>query len=93
MALYCGMDLHSRDCWPAILDEGLEVVREAKVKNELEALLHVLEPYREDLAGKAVESTFNWYSLVDGLADAGYRMHLTNTWAELWVPGFRNLES
>jgi transposase len=28
-----------------------------------------------------VESTFNWYWLVDGLADAGYRIHLANTWA------------
>jgi len=81
MALYCGIDLHSRDCWLAILDEGLEVVREEKVGNDLEALLHILEPYHQDLVGIAVESTFNWYWLVDGLADAGYRMHLTNTWA------------
>ena len=81
MALYCGIDLHSRDCWLAIVDDGLEVVREAKVGNDLPTLLHVLEPYCEDLAGVAVESTFNWYWLVDGLAEAGYRMHLTNTWA------------
>ena len=47
----------------------------------MEALLEVLEPYREDMKGVAVESTFNWYWLVDGLADAGYQMHLTNTWA------------
>ncbi len=25
-----------------------------------------------------VESTFNWYWLVDGLMDAGYRLHLAN---------------
>ena len=81
MALYCGIDLHSRDCWLAILDEGLKVVQEAKVGNDLEALLQVLEPFREDMKGVAVESTFNWYWLVDGLADAGYQMHLTNTWA------------
>ena len=81
MALYCGIDLHSRDCWLAILDKGLKVVQEAKVGNDLEALLQVLEPYREDMEGVAVESTFNWYWLVDGLADAGYPMHLTNTWA------------
>ena len=81
MALYCGIDLHSRDCWLAILDKGLKVVQEAKVGNDLEALLQVLEPYREDLEGVAVESTFNWYWLVDGLEEAGYQMHLTNTWA------------
>ena len=81
MALYCGIDLHSRDSWLAILDDGLKVVREAKVGNDLEAILDFLEPYREDLKGIAVESTFNWYWLVDGLAEAGYQMHLVNTWA------------
>ena len=81
MALYCGIDLHSRDSWLAILDEGLKVVQEAKVGNDLEAILHVLKPYREDLEGVAVESTFNWYWLVDGLMDAGHCVHLTNTWA------------
>ncbi|MDX2438368.1 MAG: IS110 family transposase [Acidobacteriota bacterium] len=81
MALYCGIDLHSRDCWLAILDKDLKVIREAKVGNDLNALLEVLEPYRDEMEGVAVESTYNWYWLVDGLADAGYRMHLTNTWA------------
>jgi len=81
MALYCGIDLHSRDCWLAILDEKRKVVHETKVGNDLEALLQVLEPYREDLEGIAVESTYNWYWLVDGLEEAGYQMHLVNTWA------------
>ncbi len=81
MALYCGIDLHSRDCWLAILDEGLKVVHESKVGNDLPTLLQVLEPYREDLEGIAVESTYNWYWLVDGLSEAGYKMHLVNTWA------------
>jgi hypothetical protein len=81
MALYCGIDLHSSRSWIAILDERLEVVREAKVVNDLDGVLRVLEPHREELEGVAVESTFNWYWLVDGLTDAGYRAHLTNTWA------------
>jgi len=89
MALYCGIDLHSRDCWLAILDERLKVVQEAKVGNDLDALLQVLEPYREDLEGVAVESTFNWYWLVDGLQEAGYRMHLTNTWAVQQYEGLK----
>ena len=81
MALYCGIDLHSRDCWLAILDDRLKVVHEAKVSNDLDDLLLILDPYREDLEGIAVESTYNWYWLVDGLSDAGYQMHLVNTWA------------
>jgi hypothetical protein len=39
--------------------------------------LEYLEPHREELAGVAVESTFNWYWLVDGLIDAGYEVHLS----------------
>ena len=81
MALYCGIDLHSSKSWIAILDEELEVVQETSVVNDLGEVLRVLEPYREELEGVAVESTFNWYWLVDGLMDAGHRAHLTNTWA------------
>ena len=54
MALYCGIDLHSRDCWLALLRDDLEVVREAKVSNDVEAIAEVLEPYRGDLQGVAV---------------------------------------
>jgi transposase len=89
MALYCGIDLHSRDSWLAILDEGLEVIGETKVGNDLETILRVLEPHREALAGVAVESTFNWYWLVDGLMDAGHRVHLTNTWAVKQYEGLK----
>ncbi len=89
MALYCGIDLHSRDSWLAILNEGLEVVGETKVGNDLGAILRVLEPHREALEGVAVESTFNWYWLVDGLMDAGHRVHLTNTWAVKQYEGLK----
>jgi transposase len=47
----------------------------------LEAILRFLAPDRAEIEGIAVESTFNWYWLVDGLMDAGYQLHLTNTWA------------
>jgi hypothetical protein len=39
----------------------------------------LLEPHREDLVGIAVESTRNWYWLVDGLMDAGYQLRPANT--------------
>lgn len=51
------------------------------MKNNLEDIVRLLEPYRDEIEGVAVESTWNWYWLVDGLMDAGYRVHLTNTWA------------
>jgi len=81
MALYCGIDLHSTKSWVAILDDQLKVVRERGLKNNLEDIVRLLEPYREEIEGVAVESTWNWYWLVDGLMDAGHRVHLTNTWA------------
>jgi transposase len=38
-------------------------------------------PWREELVGVVVESTFNWYWLVDGLQAAGFKVHLANTTA------------
>jgi transposase len=81
MALYCGIDLHSTNCWISVINEEKKVIRETRVGNDLAAILGFLEPHRSELVGVAVESTFNWYWLVDGLADAGYQMHLANTWA------------
>ncbi len=81
MRLYCGIDLHSTNCWVVILDASFRVVWEGKVSNDLAEVLAVLEAHRDAVEGIAVESTFNWYWLVDGLQDAGYRVHLTNTWA------------
>ncbi len=81
MALYCGIDLHSTNCWITIIDKERKVIREMKVGNDLETILRFLAPDRAEIEGIAVESTFNWYWLVDGLMDAGYQLHLTNTWA------------
>lgn len=89
MRLYCGIDLHSTNCWIVILDETFKVVRERRVGNDLEEVLAMLEGHRDALEGIAVESTYNWYWLVDGLQDAGYRMHLTNTWAVKQYEGLK----
>jgi transposase len=89
MALYGGIDLHSRISWLVILDGALKVVRQTKLGNDLLNFLRVLEPYRAELAGLAVESTPNWYWLVDGLQEAGYRMHLTNTCAVQQYSGLK----
>jgi transposase len=45
------------------------------------SVLEYLEPYKSDMAGVVVESTFNWYWLVDALMDADYQVHLANTTA------------
>ena len=78
MALYCGIDLHSNNSYVAVLDDDDQVVGRGRVANDLEAVLQALEPHRAALCGVVVESTYNWYWLVDGLMDAGYRLHLAN---------------
>jgi len=89
MRLYCGIDLHATNCWVVILDVSFRAVREVKVPNDLSEVLAVLEEHRDAVEGIAVESTFNWYWLVDGLQDAGYRVHLTNTWAVKQYAGLK----
>jgi transposase len=54
-------------------------ILEKRLPNDLAVTLKTLEPYRLDITGVAVESTFNWYWLVDGLMQAGYHVLLVNT--------------
>jgi transposase len=79
MAMYCGIDLHSNNGYVAIQDESHKDIANRRLRNDLQLVLGFLEPYREELEAIAVESTFNWYWLVDGLMDAGYDVRLVNT--------------
>ena len=81
MKLYGGIDLHSTNSVVAVTDENDKVVYRKRLPNDLNTILTVLEPYRGALEGLVVESTYNWYWLVDGLKEAGYRMHLAHTGA------------
>jgi transposase len=77
--VYAGIDLHSNNSVVVIQDDEDRVVKRRRVANQLETVLETLEPYRDALGGVVVESTYNWYWLVDGLQDHGYRVHLANT--------------
>ncbi len=79
MKLYGGIDLHSNNQVVALIDEQDTVMYQRRLPNDLEVVLGELMPYRSTLKGVVVESTFNWYWLVDGLMEAGYRVHLANT--------------
>jgi transposase len=70
MPFYCGMDLSARDCQVCVIDEALSLLVQEKVRNELSRILKLIEPFKETLQ-IVVESTFNWYWLVDGLQEAG----------------------
>jgi transposase len=47
--------------------------------NDLGLILKEFSAYRSELEGIVVESTYNWYWLVDGLMEQGYKVHLANT--------------
>ena len=79
MSLYAGMDLHSSNTYLGIMDDKFKRVFNKRLKNDLSLILANLEPFREELNGIVVESTYNWYWLVDGLMDNGYScVHLAN---------------
>ncbi len=81
MSHYCGIDLHSNNHFVVVIDEADKRLLEKRLPNDLSRTLTALSPYRDSLHGIAVESTFNWYWLVDGLQDQGYAVELVNTLA------------
>jgi transposase len=62
----------------ALLDEQDQVKYQRRLSNDLSRIVEELAPYQSSITGLAVESTFNWYWLVDGLMEEGYRVHLAN---------------
>jgi transposase len=47
-------------------------------RNNLDDVLEALSPYKEMIKEIAVESTYNWYWLADGLLEDGYNVKLAN---------------
>src|SRR5215471_573935 len=78
MALYGGIDLHANNSVIVLLNEQDEVIYQKRVPNDLTMILGQLDPYHTELKGLVVESTYNWYWLVDGLMEASYLVHLAN---------------
>jgi len=89
MSLYCGIDLHANNSYVVVSDLEDEVVLGGRYPNDLGRILRALEPYRVELSGIAVESTFNWYWLVDGLSEAGHTVHLVNPLAAQQYKGLK----
>jgi transposase len=89
MKKYSGIDLHSNNCVVVVIDEEDRVCVERRVANDLQKVIALLTPFREDLEGIVVESTFNWYWLVDGLGAAGFEVKLANTAAIAQYEGLK----
>lgn len=87
--LYAGIDLHSNNSVLVISNEKDEVLYDKRLKNDLDTILRALAPHARELVGIVVESTYNWYWLVDGLQSAGYNVHLASTVA---IPQYSGLK-
>jgi transposase len=93
MQLYAGLDLHSRNTYIGIMNKEFKRVFGKRVVNKLPVILNTLKPFENQLKGIVVESTFNWYWLIDGLMDAGYRcVHLANPSAMKQYEGIKHTD-
>ena len=92
MRTYAGIDLHSSNCYLAVIDEQQRRLFSKRLPNSLDHILAALQPFKDQLAGVVVESTYNWYWLVDGLQEAGYRVHLANPSAIRQYEGLKHTD-
>ena len=92
MKCMAGIDLHSNNLFCAIVDMDGKRVFEKKLPCDLESVLRALKPFKKRLEKIAVESTYNWYWLVDGLQDHGYPVVLANPAAMQQYNGLKHAD-
>ena len=73
-----GIDLHSNNLMIGVINQEGTRLAHRKLACDLKAVVEFLRPYKPCLQSMAVESTFNWYWLVDGLRAQGYPIDLAN---------------
>jgi len=76
--LMAGIDLHSNNLVIGIMDMDGKRVASQKLSCKLKEVVGFLSPFKQRLEQVAVESTYNWYWLVDGLQALGYPVVLAN---------------
>src|SRR5437879_4848294 len=92
MKLYGAIDLHSNNNVTVLIDEQDKVVYEKRLPNDLGLIAQQLSAYQSSLEGIVIESTYNWYWLVDGLMDKGHQIHLANTAAIQQYEGLKHTD-
>ena len=90
MPLYSAIDLHSNNNVTLVMDEQDQVIYQKRLANHLPLVLEKLAPFQAEIQGIVVESTYNWYWLVDGLMEAGYPVHLANPGAIQQYSGLKH---
>ncbi len=76
--LIAGIDLHSNNLMIGLINQDGKRVAHRKLECDLKAVTEFLAPFKPQLQSMAVESTFNWYWLVDGLRAQDYPIDLAN---------------
>ena len=92
MKAYVGIDLHSSNSVVGIIDENNNQLFLKKLPNNLKQILLALEQFKKIIVGIVIESTFNWYWLVDGLSENGYHVHLSNPCANKQYSGLKHCD-
>ena len=76
--LMAGIDLHSNNLVIGIVDQNGRRLKHQKLDCNLKQMDDFLSPFKSQLTSVAVESTYNWYWLVDGLQALKYPVVLAN---------------
>jgi len=92
MKAYAGIDLHSSNNYIGIINQEDQRVYQKRLPNQVEHILEALEPFKESMEGVVVESTYNWYWLIDGLQKHGYKLHLANPSAIKQYEGLKHTD-
>ena len=92
MTLYCAFDLHSDNSMVVVIDDNDRVLLRKRLTNDIEVVLPHLAPFKENIHAVAVESTFNWYWLADGLIEAGFPVQLVNPCAVQQYNGLKHTD-
>ena len=78
MTVYVGIDLHVNNSVVAMIDQHAAVLFQKRYRNRIDEILSAFNAVDTPIDSVVVESTFNWYWLVDGLMSAGYDVRLCN---------------
>jgi transposase len=87
-----GIDLHSNNLFCGIVDRQGRRVFEKRLPCDIGWVVKALKPFKKRLEKIAVESTYNWYWLVDGLQDHGYPVVLANPAAMRQYDGLKHAD-
>jgi transposase len=90
--LYVASDLHGNNNLLGIIDGDGKRIFKKKLPNDPLLINDILKPFKEEIVGIVVESTYNWYWLVDALMEEGYKVHLANPAAIQQYSGLKHAD-